>query len=267
MASTERSVSRLTVLYRRASKAVVREIKRGVTESRYLQLLSISQQIDSIVAGLGAEVSTRLEEEVRRHYIDGQNRAYKVMIAEGLPVSGAMLQIDEEAIKALFDESDYYFAEAMMGLKRSGERILSEVRKRRIREIISTGKITAQGVREIKADILAILEEELVAMIDKGGRKWKLEVYAEMLARTKLIESANTGMTNRLLREGFDLVQVSQHSGACELCVPWEGEILSISGRTEGYSTVDDAKAAGLFHPNCKHRLVPWHQELASMRH
>ena len=266
MASIERSVKRLVVLYRKASKAVIREIKRGVSESRYLQLLSISQQIDRIIAVLDVDVSSRLEEEVRRHYLDGQARAYKVMIGEGLPVSGAMTQIDEEAIKALVDESYYYFAEAMMGLKRSGEHVLSEVRKRRIRDIIATGKITAQGVREIKADILAILDEELVAMVDKGGRKWKLEVYAEMLARTKLIEAANTGMCNRLLREGYDLVQVSQHPGACPLCVPWEGEILSITGRTEGRSTVDEAKAAGLFHPNCKHRLVPYHPELAEMR-
>src|SRR5690606_18083284 len=32
-------------------------------------------------------------------------------------------------------------------------------------------------------------------------------------------------------------------------CRPWEGKVLSLTGRTPGYSTVAEARAAGLFHP------------------
>jgi len=31
--------------------------------------------------------------------------------------------------------------------------------------------------------------------------------------------------------------------------------VLSLTGRTPGYPTVDQARAAGLFHPNCRHSL------------
>ncbi len=30
-----------------------------------------------------------------------------------------------------------------------------------------------------------------------------------------------------------------------------KGEILSLTGKTPGYPTLEEAKTAGLFHPNC----------------
>lgn len=32
-----------------------------------------------------------------------------------------------------------------------------------------------------------------------------------------------------------------------------DGKVLSLTGETPGYPTMDEAKAAGLFHPNCRH--------------
>jgi hypothetical protein len=61
------------------------------------------------------------------------------------------------------------------------------------------------------------------------------------------------GTANRLVEQGHDLVKVSTHRGACELCRPFEGKILSITGRTPGYPTLEEAKEAGLFHVNCRH--------------
>jgi hypothetical protein len=72
-----------------------------------------------------------------------------------------------------------------------------------------------------------------------------------MVARTTTMEAHLQGTANRLVEQGHDLVKVSTHRGACELCQPWQGKILSITGKTEGYPTLEEAKAAGLFHPNC----------------
>jgi len=61
------------------------------------------------------------------------------------------------------------------------------------------------------------------------------------------------GTANRLVEQGHDLIKVSTHRGACELCQPWQGKILSITGKTKGYPTLEEAKAAKLFHPRCRH--------------
>jgi hypothetical protein len=74
-----------------------------------------------------------------------------------------------------------------------------------------------------------------------------------MVARTTTAEAHLQGTANRLVEQGHDLIKVSTHRGACPLCEPWQGKILSITGKTEGYPTLEEAKAAGLFHPNCRH--------------
>lgn len=80
-----------------------------------------------------------------------------------------------------------------------------------------------------------------------------MRTYTEMVARTTTMEAHLQGTANRLVEQGHDLVKISTHLGACELCQPWQGKILSITGKTEGYPTLEEAKAAGLFHPNCRH--------------
>jgi len=72
-----------------------------------------------------------------------------------------------------------------------------------------------------------------------------------MVARTTTMEAHLQGTANRLAEQGHDLIKVSTHRGACPLCEPWQGKILSITGKTKGYPTLEEAKADGLFHPNC----------------
>jgi hypothetical protein len=69
------------------------------------------------------------------------------------------------------------------------------------------------------------------------------------------MEAHLQGTLNRLSEHGHDLVKISTHSRACPLCVPWQGRILSITGKTDGYPTLEEAKAQGLFHPNCRHAM------------
>jgi hypothetical protein len=81
--------------------------------------------------------------------------------------------------------------------------------------------------------------------------------YADMVIQTVCAETQRHGLTNRMLEAGQDVVQVTNHAEECERCRPWEGKRLSITGRTEGLATVNDALATGLMHPRCRHRLVP----------
>lgn len=44
----------------------------------------------------------------------------------------------------------------------------------------------------------------------------------------------------------------------CDKRSPWGGKVLSLTGETPGYPTMAEAKAAGLFHPNCRHTYSLW---------
>ena len=55
---------------------------------------------------------------------------------------------------------------------------------------------------------------------------------------------------------GADVVAVTVSGHCCDKCAVWENRLLSISGATKGLPTVDEATAAGLFHPNCTHSVT-----------
>lgn len=86
-----------------------------------------------------------------------------------------------------------------------------------------------------------------------------LKSYAELVARTTSAEAYRTGEETTIL-DTFDnkgdLVQVIGHSSFPNSpCIPFEDAFLSLRGITKGYTTIDEAKAQGLFHPNCIHHF------------
>lgn len=120
----------------------------------------------------------------------------------------------------------------------------------------------------------------ITSFTDTAGRNWQMASYAEMAVRSITGRAAIEGHTDRLEQLGQGLVIVSDSPLNCPLCEPWEGEILTISGdagpqalRMEDMSaerrllrapetvavhvagSLMEARAAGLFHPNCRHNI------------
>jgi len=88
-------------------------------------------------------------------------------------------------------------------------------------------------------------------------RQVPARVYSEMVARTTAMEAANSAVIQRMQERGFDLVDVAGKSSYPNSpCIPYQGTTLSISGQTSGFISLSEAKANGLFHPNCIHSLV-----------
>lgn len=106
---------------------------------------------------------------------------------------------------------------------------------------------------------------------DVRGRRWELASYVEMATRTAAQRAATTAHTQTLAGRGVELVIVSNAPQECKLCRPWEGRVLSLQGagrrrltvpdllnpgklvEVEVTGGVDEARRAGLFHPNCRH--------------
>jgi hypothetical protein len=97
---------------------------------------------------------------------------------------------------------------------------------------------------------------------DRSGRDWALSSYVEMAVRTSSARAFNASSMARMQAVGFRYFTVPQHVHPCPLCGPWEGAILTLGPNpdpavhTDG--TVEEATAAGLFHPNCRDTLIAW---------
>lgn len=118
-----------------------------------------------------------------------------------------------------------------------------------------------------------LLDRGITGFVDKAGRRWELASYVEMATRTTIAHAVVQAHSDQLDLLGVDLRIVSDAPQECKLCRPWEGKVLASSGRpgprtiqarsmvadaqvtVHVAGTVDEAIAAGLLHPNCRHTI------------
>jgi hypothetical protein len=119
------------------------------------------------------------------------------------------------------------------------------------------------GRKTIGRDILGRIRQELgsaaeTGLIDAAGRRWKPEVYADMVTRTKMAATYNEATTNEAIQREAYYAVISSH-GATDACGKWEGRIIRLTAEAPGnYPTYDEAKATGeIWHPNCRHTYTP----------
>lgn len=272
----EGSIDELVKLYLRVYKNIVRDITKS-TEAGKIQKARVMARINAELTALGVDVQAWVEKEIPLYYLDGANVAVQDLRALGVDVSKTsnFAVINREAIKALTDETALNFAQGITAISRNARRILDDTLKRQLNLIIAEGKLTGATRKEISRALQFRLQEEGIDSIrDRAGRNWSFENYTRMLARTKAVEARNQGLVNRMLGSGYDLVQVTNHRTDHRECAVWEGKVLSMTGQTPkgtklpgGFvvaGTVEEARAAGLFHPNCKHAINVLVPELAA---
>lgn len=96
---------------------------------------------------------------------------------------------------------------------------------------------------------------------DRSGREWTLSAYTEMAVRTAATRAYNTSHLARMKALGVEYFSVPNTGHPCPLCFPWQFRILTDGPIADPVIPVDatiaEAVAAGLFHPNCRHVLLP----------
>lgn len=112
--------------------------------------------------------------------------------------------------------------------------------------------------------------EGLTGFVDDKGRKWKLDTYAEMATRTATNRAHMLGHSQAMIDHGLDLIVVSSHRNPAPQCAPFEGKVLSLTGKHSGRSkmdnlvdgttaivnvkcSLDEAIAKGFRHVGCRH--------------
>lgn len=137
------------------------------------------------------------------------------------------------------------------------------------------GATTRRQAAQSALDQLA--DRGITGFVDRAGRGWDMASYAEMAVRSVTARAAIDGHVDALTEIGLGLVIISDVPMECPKCAPWEGAVLSIGGPTGArvqqephaergrllsrWRTVPvdvagslvEARAAGLFHCNCRH--------------
>jgi hypothetical protein len=263
--SIEEATQRITKFFTIASAQIVKTISTALTAKKVPNDEVILKEVNAILNGIEVNAFPIIEADIRWHYTSSALEVTNTMKKAGLTAVGKISEQEALELNAIISKTLNDYGEALKGAFSSAQKVITDARKTRFEQIFIEGKLQEQSLKQIKDKIVADLQKDFIAITDKGGRTWKLDTYAEMLTRTRIREVTNTGLTMRMQIEGYDLVQVSSHAGACDMCVKWNGIVLSITGKTPNYPTVFDAESDGLMHPNCKHRYLPYHLEFENV--
>lgn len=254
----EAIAQQLAGVYREGERQILKLLSGdGLTDWKEAFLRERLQQIQAIVAGLDAETADWAGVHipaVYQHNLDvGAARA-------GLDPGMTALHQQQVAIIQNSVTRSLNYANGGIG------RAVEDVYRKAALQSLQQGMIGGETRREVSKQFLADLQSKgVTSFVDKSGRSWDMTQYAEMVARTNTMEASKTATYNQVLEAGGDLVEVSSHGDPCELCEPYDGELLSISGDNVGMvvggreviASVGEAEAAGLFHPACLHDLYP----------
>jgi Phage minor capsid protein 2. len=248
---SEDEVARLFQFYSEAEAEILEEINTALlrgNDTSYLQ--TMLSNVQDILNDLLAGSKTWCEEAVQDTYLNGVAAADAQLAAMGVSTAVGFGEVHQQAAQVLAESAYNRFDDVATTIGRRVDDIYRTLALENIKGSVvgyKTWQQVAQNFRE------QLATQGVTGFEDKLKRKWNMRTYAEMVARTTTMEAHLQGTAIRLMENGHDLVKVSSHAGACEKCVPWQGKILSLSGQTEGYPTLQEAKDKGLFHPRCRH--------------
>jgi hypothetical protein len=99
--------------------------------------------------------------------------------------------------------------------------------------------------------------------ININGRNYNLKKYSKMVARTRLRTVQSKATINQCKYHDEDLVEVSNHGTKTPICLPFEGNTYSITGKTKLFPQLPEEPP---FHPNCWHFIFPTSEEAIAWR-
>ena len=248
---SDAEINRLVKFYEQAEREILDRLNRALLRGNKTEYLEqMKKNIEAILQQLREGNRTWCSEAIPRVYSQGLHAADAMLKDAGISTSAAFGAIHQQAAQVLAENAFQRFEDVVQVIGRQVNDIYRELALENVRGTVvgyDTWKQTARRFRE------QLAERGVTGFKDRSGRMWNMRTYTEMVARTTTMQAHLEGTANRLVEQGHDLIKVSTHRGACQLCEPWQGKILSITGKTKGYPTLEEAKAAKLFHPNCRH--------------
>ncbi len=158
------------------------------------------------------------------------------------------LYLARQAFRGLVQIQEFDFAD---------EEILGEI----LREAAEKGASRGGLERLIRIHLKRDLFERKFIVIN--GRNYDMIKYGKMVARTTLREVQSEAVKNMARQFDNDLVEISSHDTHDDICLSFDGNVYSISGKTPGYDTLPEWPP---FHPNCEHFASPTSVETIESR-
>ncbi|HNR58401.1 MAG: hypothetical protein PHH09_08900 [Methanoregulaceae archaeon] len=246
---TDAQAENLIRLYERGEARIEKQINRALLsggDPEYLQALQAN--VKTARADLLAGSREWCQKSVPYLYREGV--AYADDMAFSTHLSAGFGTVHQQAASALAEATYSRMVDMDGVIGRRVDDVFRAVQLEAAEGAVLGSEAVQQSAKVMKEKLA---ERGITGFVDRLGRQWSMRTYTEMAVHQATMDSFREGTRLRLLEHGYDLVVFSAHLAACPLCVPWENRTVSLTGRTKGYPTLADARAAGMFHIGCRH--------------
>ncbi|MET9253758.1 phage minor capsid protein [Streptomyces sp. NPDC003717] len=245
----------------------------GWIERKLAAVQAVRRASQAVVDELGKAVTLDVFDAVADAYNTGHRAAAaelgalsdtgRRLVDDAIPNAQAVDRLAQETVDRLTDRH------------RSILRTVEDGYRGVVAEVTATPLLGTGTRRQATQDAMRrFADQGVTSFRDRAGRRWQLTSYAEMAVRTSVGRAATEAHTRTLSEAGVDLVIVSDSPRECPLCRPWERKVLSVGGpdgartteaehatedgrmvRVDVAGSLDEARRAGLQHPNCRHSV------------
>ncbi len=229
------------------------------------------QNLDIIrrsTARIPKDVSAHMQDEFRQgsaHEIKKYKKVNKAIGISSEPVKDSFFRTDARKVTSMIDDVNNSLRTANTAVFRMANDAYREV-VFKYSMFVSNGVYTEKQAYD--AAVKSFLERGINCIEYKDGRRVNIADYAQMAIRTANQRAYMTGQGEFRKKLGRTLIRISQHSTSCELCRPFERQVLIddvFSGGTQAdgdYMLLSEAMAKGLYHPRCRHGSATYFPEL-----
>lgn len=256
----EKHIQALVNMYRQGfinilNTLIQKERKGKVTVFYKDQLKNILE----ILAQLDAESAKWIQQVIPQIYQENYTQVLAFINKMGMQrkIKPNFAQVHQRAIDVI---AQNMYNNLRQATQYAGRRIQDEFRQAGI-DVMGekyTEGLTWRGTAKRLQDRL--LTQGLTGFKDKLGREWRLDSYAQMVARTTSREIATVATLNTCQEADIDLIQISSHYPTCEICAPLQGKVFSISGNDKRYPKLQE-ECTPPIHPSCRHVTTPYVRE------
>lgn len=283
----DRLATDLASLYAEAEQRLLGAIAAQV-QSRRDDLLEDSTSRAAAVRELRAsaqEIQQRLESESREQVANLVQTAHEAGARHSIRQMRQLGGITEERARQMrqdipgMDAAQLTAADLSSRLENVSHRITrwsQDAYQTAVGAAVSERLLTGQSIHQAQRRAWESLAAQGISgFVDTSGRGWNMASYVEMATRTASGRAWNAANQASMEEAGIEFFSISDTGDACSACVEWQGEIVTEGGPTgtvqaehgtedgeyvevEVRGTLDDARADGWQHPNCRCTLVPY---------
>ncbi|MCM3784324.1 phage minor capsid protein [Neobacillus mesonae] len=260
----DRDVQRLVDAFKDAFRSIQSELLRmDLTDMSRANAQAALAEIAKILKALDADAAAWVDEFIPKAAQDG---VIRVLIDLGVvsSVSEAesivkMNRMNREMVAAAIADTQ---ADLLAVTQNVDRRVRQAVRQATADSMRANMAAGINGRRTINADTLANMRNTLGSAVDTGiidsaGRRWKPEVYVDLVTRTKMMRTQIDATINEAINRDVMYGQISSH-GAKDACRNWEGRIVKLTPDAPGsYPYIGDLPRRDIFHPRCRHVISP----------